>query len=402
VTRSRSLVATCAAIAALGAAPASAAPPTPDADRAAAAIVVDGRDGAVMFQKRPDDRRQIASTTKLMTALLTLERLRADDVLVAPPYDAGAAESQIRLRAGERMTVADLLEGLLLESANDAAVTLARGVAGSRRAFVRAMNERASELGLTGTSYTNPIGFDDPENHSTARDLAKLAVRLLRNRRFAHVVDLPEATLESGVRERVVDNRNRLVARHPFVEGVKTGHTLGAGYVLVGAARGPGGGKIVSVVLGTPSEAARDAETLELLRWGVSRFRRVRMLDPHEPLARPEVEYRDERAALVPARAASVTVRAGQRIARRVRAPEELEGPLPAGERVGTVTLVRDGKAVRRVPLVTVRPVPGAGLLRRLFSGAGVPLTLLAAVGILGAAALAARKLRLRVRLVRE
>jgi D-alanyl-D-alanine carboxypeptidase (penicillin-binding protein 5/6) len=300
------------------------------------------------------------------------------------------------------MTVADLLEALLLESANDAAVTLARGIAGSRRAFVREMNERAAELGLTGTSYANPIGFDDTGNHSTARDLARLAVRLLRNGRFAHIVDLPEAVLDSGGRRRVVDNRNRLAVRYPFVEGVKTGHTHDAGYVLVGAAGGRYGSKVVSVVLGTPSEAARDAESLELLRWGLSRFRRVRMVDPHRPLARVGVEHRDERAALVPARAASLLVRTGQRIARRVSAPAELEGPLPAGERVGTVTLLRDGKPVRRVPLVTAREVPGAGLLRRVLSGAGLPLTLLAAVGILGAAALTARRLRVRLRLVRE
>ena len=178
------------------------------------------------------------------------------------------------------MTVSDLLEALLLESANDAAVTLARGVSGSTRRFVAAMNRRARRLGLADTSYANPIGLDDPDGYSTARDLAALAARLMRNRRFARIVDTPAARLASGARPRVVENRNLLIASNPFVTGVKTGHTLRAGYVLVGAAGTRRTGRVVSVVLGEPSEAARDADTLALLRWGLTRFRRVEPLRP--------------------------------------------------------------------------------------------------------------------------
>ncbi len=230
-----------AAVLAAGA-PASAlgATPPPAVPNAAAAIVVDGRNGEVMFAKRAGEQRPIASTTKLMTALLTLERTRPKEVFTAAAYDAAPVESQIGLAPGEQMTVADLLEALLLESANDAAVTLAEGVSGTREAFVADMNARAEELGLEDTSYANPIGFDDPLNHSTARDLAVLARELLARRRFARVVDLPLAELESGARPRVIDNRNTLVAAYPFVSGVKTGHTLGAGYVLVGSAQRPG------------------------------------------------------------------------------------------------------------------------------------------------------------------
>jgi D-alanyl-D-alanine carboxypeptidase (penicillin-binding protein 5/6) len=385
----------------VAAVPAQAAERPPDVASAAAAIVVDGRNGEVMFARNVDSRRAIASTTKLMTALLALERARPRQVLSAPPYNPLPPESRIDLQAGERMTVRDLLEALLLESANDAAVTLAEGISGTREDFVAEMNERAAELGLDDTSYANPIGLDDPANYSTARDLAALSVRLMRRPRFRRIVDMPEAELESGARPRVIDNRNQLVARYPWVTGIKTGHTIQAGDVLVGSASGRSGARVISVVLGEPSEAARDADTLALLRWGLGRFRRVEALDPQRPLARADIEYRDERAALVPRRRAEVLVREGEGIGRRVRAPKELDGPLPAGERVGSVTVLVDGAPVRRVALVTASEVPGAGTLRVLTSVVGVPLTLLAGLAILVAVVLAAKRIRLRLRLVR-
>jgi D-alanyl-D-alanine carboxypeptidase (penicillin-binding protein 5/6) len=264
------------------------------------------------------------------------------------------------------------------------------------------MNERADELRLEDTSYANPIGFDDPRGFSTASDLAALTLELLRRPRFARLVDLPAAELESGARPRTIDNRNTLIASHPFVSGVKTGHTLGAGYVLIGSAAGPGGAKVISVVMGEPSEAARDADTLALLRWGLERFQRVRVLDRDRTMARAEIEYRDERAALVPARDAVLTLRDGERVRRRVSAPEELEGPLPAGERVGSVTVVVDGERVRRIGLETATDVPAAGTLRVLLSVLGVPLTVVLVLAILLGAALVALRVRVRLRLVKR
>jgi D-alanyl-D-alanine carboxypeptidase (penicillin-binding protein 5/6) len=402
VTRATALIA--AALVLATAAPGASAqgppPPVPGAD---AAIVVDGRNGEVMFSKKAGERHSIASTTKLMTALLTLDGTRPKAVLTAADYVAAPVESQIGLTPGERMRVSDLLEALLLESANDAAATLAVGVSGSVDAFVEDMNERAEELGLEDTSYANPIGFDDPLNYSTASDLAALTLQLLQRPRFARIVDMPEAELESGARPRMIDNRNTLVASYPFVSGVKTGHTLGAGYVLIGSAEGRGDAKVVSVVLGEPSEAARDADTLKLLRWGLAFFHQVRVLDDRRVMARADVEYYDdERAALVPARNAVLTIREGERVRRRVRAPDELEGPLDAGTRVGSVTVFVDGEPIRRVALVTARDVPGAGTWRVLLSELGVPLTVLLVLAILLGAALAAMKLRVRVRLVKK
>jgi D-alanyl-D-alanine carboxypeptidase (penicillin-binding protein 5/6) len=314
-------------------------PERPTLDNADAAILVDGRDGTPILEKQPEDRRPIASTTKLMTALLTLEQAPFNAFYTAPNYRAGAAESKIDLQPGERMRVRDLFKALMLESANDAAATLAEGVSGSRSAFVAAMNER----------------------------------KLLRDRRFARVVDSPSATLTSGARPRTVGNRNSLIATVPAVDGVKTGHTSDAGYVLVGSATGSNGARVVSVVLGEPSEAARDSDTLALLRYGLAQYRRVPVLREGRAVARADVAYRDETVPLVPARSVAVTARRDQRITKRVDAPDELRGEIAAGTRVGTVAILRDGKVVRRVPLLTAEEVPGAGPLRRLASALGIP-----------------------------
>jgi serine-type D-Ala-D-Ala carboxypeptidase (penicillin-binding protein 5/6) len=391
-------VAIAALLALLVASPAVAAPAPerPSLDGAAAAILVDGRDGTPILEKNPDERRAIASTTKLMTALLTLEQARLGDVYTAPAYDAAAVESKIDLRAGERMRVGDLLEALMLESANDAAATLAEGISGSRAAFVEEMNVRAAELGLDDTSYANPIGLDDALNYSSARDLSELARRLLRDRRFARIVDSPTAVLESGARPRSIATRNDLIGSVPAVDGVKTGYTSRAGYVLVGSATASNGAKVVSVVLGEPSEAARDADTLALLRYGLAQYRRAPVLRAGKAVARADVAYREETVPLVPARSASVTARRDQRISERVDAPEELRGEIAAGTRVGSVAVLRDGKVVRRVPLLTGEAVPGAGVPRRIASALGVSLTALALLVIVALTAIAGIGLRRR------
>jgi len=385
----------------LGGVLASAAPAAPvDPDTAPrleganAAILMSGS-GEVLYTRLPDRRRAIASTTKLMTALLALERAEPSARFTAPAYDPLPAESRIGLRRGERMSVSDLLRALLLESANDAAVTIARGVSGSRAAFVRAMNARARELGLDDTHYANPIGLDAAGNYSSARDLADLARRLLRNPRFARIVSRSSATLATGDRPRTVRNRNTLVSSTRIVDGVKTGHTRAAGDVLVGSATGPQGIRIVSVVLGEPGPAARDADTVALLRYGLAQFKRVRVLDATKPLARAEVRYRgDLRAGLVPKEDFFAVVRRGERVRTRVEAPERVDGPLPAGARLGSVSVLYRGRRLQTIPLVTAADVPGAGPLRVVTSTLGVPLTLLLALGMLGALALAGLRAR--------
>jgi D-alanyl-D-alanine carboxypeptidase (penicillin-binding protein 5/6) len=369
------LVSALALVLALAAHPASAEPP---AVRAPAAILVEPATGDVVFQRDARAERPIASTTKLMTALLALERAKLGDVVTTVRYRALPVESVIGLRAGERMTVADLLRGLLLASANDAAATIAARVGGSRRRFVRLMNVRARELGLRETHYANPIGLDEAGNHSSAEDLVKLTLILRRNEFFRRVTNLPSTTLRTGSRTRTITNRNLLVRNVPVVNGVKTGHTSTAGYVLVGSAT-RNGVTVVSAVLGDPSESARDADSLALLRYGLRRYRRSAAVRRGATYATAKLRFRDERVPLVATRTVRRTTRRDERVRLRVLdAPAEVEGPLPAGVRMGTVELRWRGRTIDRVPLVTGGPVPAATVGQQL--GGLIGRTLLVAV----------------------
>jgi D-alanyl-D-alanine carboxypeptidase (penicillin-binding protein 5/6) len=353
--------------------------------RANAAIVVDQRTGEVLYAKQPDGRREIASTTKLMTAELALEHAKPQQVFTSPGYHGSTAESVLGLRKGERMTVHDLLRAVLLESANDAAYAIAVNIAGSESGFVDEMNSQAAALGLTETHYENPIGLDDPANYSTARDLAKLASHLMSDPRFSGIVGLPSAALLSGSHERVVQNRNLLVGRYPFVDGVKTGHTSQAGYCLVGAATAKGA-SVVSVVLHDPSESARDSDSLTLLKYGLAQFTRVRPVARGIVLARPKIKYRGgDRVSLTTPRSATITVRRGERVTKRVSVPNTVSGPLRAGSRVGSVSLVYRGKVVRTLPLVTAAPVPAASFARKVVATIGLPLLALAFLALVAA-----------------
>lgn len=362
----------------LGASRPAVAAPGPPSVRAPAAILVEPATGDVVFQRRAASPRSIASTTKLMTALVVLERERLGRVVSATRYRALPAESVVGLRAGERLTIADLLRALLLASANDAAATLAARVGGSRGRFVALMNRRARELGLRHTRFANPVGLDETGNHSTAEDLVKLTLILRANAFFRRVTDLPAATLRSGGRPRTVVNRNRLVRTVPEVNGVKTGRTQRAGYVLVGSAT-RAGVTVISVVLGDSSEAARDADTLALLRHGLRRYTRVTALRRGQTVRQVALAFRDETVALTAQRTVRRTIRRGERVTRRVVGlPTQLDGPLAAGTRVATVELRWRGRTIERVGLVTARRVEKAGALARLDPFAGRTLAVLA------------------------
>jgi serine-type D-Ala-D-Ala carboxypeptidase (penicillin-binding protein 5/6) len=269
------------------------------------------------------------------------------------------------------MSVGDLLKALMLPSANDAANDLAVNVGGSRARFIRMMNMHARELGLDDTHYSTPVGLDSPGNYSSASDLARLASRLMRNALIARIVNMPSARLRSGSHVREVVNRNDLVARYHFVDGIKTGHTNGAGFVLVGLAHGHGA-RVISVVLGTPSIAARDADSLALLRYGVAQFTRVRPVTKGRAYGQAHVRwYHGRTVKLVAARDVAITVRRGRSVRTRVRPVRSLQG-LPAGAAVSRIEVVVGGRVVETVPLVTAEAVPKAGWLRRITWYTGV------------------------------
>jgi D-alanyl-D-alanine carboxypeptidase (penicillin-binding protein 5/6) len=404
VTAARRLVALAvlALAAVLPATAGAAEQPCPASVSAPSAIVIEVQTGTVACARDADQRRSIASATKLMTALLVLERAKLSDTFTAARYFPPPIESQIGLEPGERMSVRDLMRGLLVESANDAAMTLAEGVSGSERAFVRAMNRRAIQLGLRNTRYANPIGLDERGNYSSARDLVTLAALLREHKFFRTTVDRPSVRLTSGNRERTFNNRNDLIARYRWVNGVKSGHTSQAGYVLVGSGRDSRGVQLITAVLGTPSEGARDAATMELLRWGLRRFQRITAVKGGTELARAPIRYRrGAELALVAGDSVFQVVPRGQRddvTYRVVGAPTEVEGPITAGQAFGRVEVSYGGRVVGRVPLVAASSVPAADFEQKAKAWFTGPLAILLAFGVLVGTVLVGRQLRRTIR----
>ena len=297
----------------------------------AAALYAPGT-GQLLDGVNADRRLPIASATKLMTALITLQHVHhLGATFTQNDWYPAAVDSQIGLVPGERMSVHDLLLALMLPSADDAAEDLAYNVGrGSVARFVGMMNAEARALGLRQTHYSTPIGLDAPGNYSSAADLVKLAqYDLTYSRYFARIVALRSATLFSGDVVRRIVNRNDLVGRYPWIDGVKTGHTLDAGYVMVASGHRDGMA-LISAVLGTDSEQSRDANTLALLNYGFGDFRVWTPVRSGQVVASPSV--RDRPGVHVPVVAAhgftSVLARRSQ-VRVRVQVPRQLTGPLP-------------------------------------------------------------------------
>jgi len=347
----------------------------PSSVKAPQAIVIEVSTGIVACERQADKERPVGSTTKLMTALLTLEEAKLSDTFTASDYVPAPVESQIGLQRGERMKVSDLMRGLLLESGNDAAAALAEGVSGSRSKFVKEMNKRAEELGLKHTHYANPIGLDEEGNYSSARDLVTLATVLRTNTFFKKIVDSPVGTLKTGVHPRTFKNRNKLVAQYSWINGVKTGHTNGAGYVLVGSGS-RNGVQLISAVLGTPSEAARDIDTVNLLKWAFPRYQRIRATVKGKPLTSAKIRDRPGATVkLAPTKTIRRIVERGHRedVKLAIDAPKTVKGPIRSGEQLGKVEVRQGGRLVATVPLVAKSAVAAVTVTQKTRSWAGKP-----------------------------
>ncbi len=345
----------------VGVGSATAAEPQPEAR---AWALIDARTGTVLDSHAAARRLPIASTTKLMTAYVAMQELPLEKIVRATPYRPIYGESLLGLRTGQRISVRDLLYGLILRSGNDAAHDLALAVAGSLPRFVAQMNRRAAALGLADTHYANPVGLDQPGNFSSARDLATLTQRMLRIPAFAKIADSRSATLRSLRPPRRISTINELLLMAPWVTGVKTGHTFDAAYVLVGSGRRKGV-DLISVAIGAPSDEARYSDNLELLEYGFSQYRRRLPVHAGQDLADPMIRYSGGELPLRAGRAVVLGLRRGQRLSVEVRAPDEVEGPIRRGAPLGLATVSVDGRPAASVPLVAGRSIPAASTFDR-------------------------------------
>ncbi len=326
--------------------------------------LIDARSGDVLTSHALGKSLPIASTTKLMTAYVAMKDLPLAKIVRAQPYEPEYGESLMGLRPGQRISVRDLLYGLILRSGNDAAHTLAIDAAGSERRFVAQMNRYAAALGLSHTHYANPVGLDQKGNYSSAGDLMTLTQHLLREPAFARIADSRSAVLRSVHPQRRIESINELLELAPWVTGVKTGHTFGALYVLVGSGRRHGV-SLISAVVGTWTDEERFDDSLELLEWGFSQYRRKLPIRAGEDMADPEIRYSGGTLPLRAEKAVKVGLRRGQHLEVEVHAPDEVEGPLRRGAKIGTAEVFVAGREAGSVVLRAGRAVPRASAFDR-------------------------------------
>lgn len=333
----------------------TAAPPPIDA----AAYYLVSADGVVLAEHRARQRRAIASITKLMTAIVTLERAELGEVVTVAPRAAALGGSTAFLRPGERLAVADLLRAMLVRSANDAAEALALHVGkGSEPRFVSAMNERASALGLTDTHFANPHGLDVPGHVSSARDTTILV-------RYALGVPFVRETLERtsvslpGGRE--LPSTDELLASWPPLVGGKTGHTDDAGWSQAAGAEARGA-TVYGTVLGTTGPGARDHALRTLLGYGLDRFRRIAVVDAGRAYAEPETGYGRPAVELVAPRTIVRSLLGGTSLVERVVVPEWVGVPVRRGAPLGRVEVYAGDRLLASSNLVAASDVSEPGL----------------------------------------
>ena len=342
---------------------------TPPGVAAAAWLLTDVASGQTLGAANADERRDPASLTKLMTAYLVFGALRAKTILPSQMVDVSqhawrAEGSRTFIEPRRSVTVDELLRGMIVQSGNDASIALAELVGGSEEAFATKMNGEAVRLGMTNTRFTNATGLSHPQHYSTAADMAKLAASLIR--------DYPEyyplyAQKEFRYNNITQPNRNRLLWTDPYVDGLKTGHTDAAGWCLIASAL-RGERRVLAVVLGANSDAARATEAQKLLNFGFQAFDTVQLYQSGKQVTSlrvwkgttPEVPagfLADRHLTLPKGKADKLTL--------SMQAQEPLVAPVARAQAVGIVKVALDGKVIAEFPLIALEEVPQGNLFAR-------------------------------------
>jgi D-alanyl-D-alanine carboxypeptidase (penicillin-binding protein 5/6) len=368
--------------------------PQPPEVAARAYLLMDVTAGQMLAQKDIDSPVEPASLTKLMSAYLVFDALRAKKIDLKQTFPVSERAwkmpgSRMFIDPKMKVPVEDLIKGMIVQSGNDATVALAEGVGGSVERFVQLMNEQAKALGMKSTSYRNVEGLTEPGHVTTARDLATLSMRLMK--------DFPDYIGYYAIKKYRYEstpsandsNRNLLLFRDPTVDGLKTGHTDAAGYCLIATARRefpnlstpgaagspaiPGTRRLLSIVLGTASENARANESQKLLNWGYTAFEAIKLFDANQAVVTPNVwKGRERTLRLGQTQPIVVAVPAGTaaRVKTQIIRADPLVAPFSKGQAVGTLKVSLDGQTpIAEVPLVALDSVEQSGLLGRAWDG---------------------------------
>ncbi|WP_054619964.1 D-alanyl-D-alanine carboxypeptidase family protein [Oryzomicrobium terrae] len=354
--------------------------PAPVLD-AKAWLLVEFGSGQTLASQNADQKIEPASLTKLMTAYLTFSALRQrvltlDQTVQVSEAAWRAQGSRMFIDMKRPVTVEELIKGMIVQSGNDACIALAEAIAGGEVQFADLMNKEAARLGMTNTHFMNATGLPDPQHMTTATDLAKLATALIRD--FPAEYGKYYSMKEFRYNNITQPNRNRLLFIDPSVDGVKTGHTDAAGYCLISSAK-RGERRLLSVVLGTPSDGARAQESLKLLNYGYQYYDAVKLYAAGQPASKMRVwkgkestvgaGFLNDFVIAVPKGAVSGALNQGAsgKLAVSLESKQPLVAPINKGDVVGTLKITLEGKPYGEYPVVATEAVPVAGWFGRLW-----------------------------------
>ena len=345
--------------------------PVPPALAAKSWLLLEMGSGQVLTSENQDDRLEPASLTKLMTAYLTFSALHKKTITIDQTLPVSekawrTGGSKMFVRVDTQVPVDDLIKGMIVQSGNDACVTLAEGIAGSEENFAQMMNREAQRLGMKNTSFTNSTGLPDPQLYTTAHDLSLLAGALIRD--FPEEYKKYYSMKEFRYNNITQPNRNRLLYIDSTVDGVKTGHTDAAGYCLISSALRDKR-RLLSVVLGTKSDSARASESLKLLNWGFITYDAVTVFSKDQEVASLRV-WKGMQNQVKAGFTADFMIAVPKGFAEKVKsdfvAEQRLIAPIEAGQKLGLLKVSVDGRPYGEYPVVALEAVPLAGFFGRL------------------------------------
>lgn len=363
------------------------------------AIVLDAESGKVLYERDADTMRYPASTTKIMTTLLLLERCKPTDLVTAPKDVEKVGESSMHLKPGEKVTVKDLAYAMMLRSANDGCYAAAVHLAGSVPKFSVMMNARAREIGCEHTHFNNPNGLNDRNHMISARDLALIGREAMRNPMFAAIVRTPKYRIarSKNKNDRWMVSRNKLLRTDPTADGIKTGWTIPSGHTYVGSATRDGH-RLITAILDSPNWKQ---DHLELLKWGFGAYERRPVALRSMTLGEvPVKEGAKERIAVRPVADVTTLARRGEWTAPRMELPTApIAAPIAAGQEVGKAVFVEPDGFRHEVALVSAETVDRAPLpLVAAGRAKSSPLAMIGIAGFLVGGAAYASSLRRRPR----
>ena len=345
--------------------------PVPPTLAAKSWLLLEMGSGQVLTAEKPDERLEPASLTKLMTAYLTFAALQKKTITIEQSLPVSekawkTGGSKMFVRVDTQVPVDDLIKGMIVQSGNDACVTLAEGIAGSEENFAQMMNREAQRLGMKSSSFTNSTGLPDPNLYTTAHDLSLLAGALIRD--FPEYYKKYYSMKEFRYNNITQPNRNRLLYIDPSVDGVKTGHTEAAGYCLISSAMRDKR-RLLSVVLGTKSDSARASESLKLLNWGFITYDAVTVAGKDQAVATLRV-WKGLQKEVKAGFTADLVIAVPKGYAEKVKsdfvAEPRLIAPIEAGQKLGMLQVSIDGKPYAEYPVIALEAVPLAGFFGRL------------------------------------